>query len=99
MLKRSFNWWNQSALTLTPYEEAIRRFKAVVVPGVDVYRDIRSIETVFPTIDLYLEEIERIIKCLENDIFIFFILNSLTSSNIWVHSNYHFIRNLFQDLF
>ena len=69
MLKRSFNWWNQSALTLTPYEEAIRRFKAVVVPGVDVYRDIRSIETVFPTIDLYLEEIERIIKCLENDIF------------------------------
>ena len=69
MLKRSFNWWNQSALTLTPYEEAIRRFKAMDVPGVNVYRDIRSIETVFPTIDLYIAEIERIIKCLENDRF------------------------------
>lgn len=69
MQSRSFNWWNQSALTLTPYEEAIRRLKAVGVPSVDVYRDIRSIETVFPTIDLYLEEIERIIKCLENDSF------------------------------
>lgn len=69
MQSRSFNWWNQSALTLTPYEEAIRRLKAVGVPSVDIYRDIRSIETVFPTIDLYLEEIERIIKCLENDSF------------------------------
>ncbi len=69
MLKRSFNWWNQSALTLTPYEEAIRRFKAMDVPSVNVYRDIRSIETVFPTIDLYIAEIERIIKCLENDRF------------------------------
>ena len=39
------------------------------VPGVNVYRDIRSIETVFPTIDLYIAEIERIIKCLENDRF------------------------------
>lgn len=69
MLKRSFNWWNQSPLTLTPYEEAIRRFKAIDIPSVDVYRDIRSIETVFPTIDLYIAEIERIIKCLENDRF------------------------------
>ena len=59
-------FWNKPVLaTSSPYIEAVDRLKQISSPGAGVYADLRRIEVLFPTIDIYIEVIQRAIAVLQ----------------------------------
>ena len=57
----------QTTQPASQYDEAIARWATAVVPDTHVYQDIRVIEVLFSTIDLYCDELDRLKHCLEHD--------------------------------
>lgn len=61
MLQRFFKWFTaKQAAPLSLYQEAVRKWQGMISPTHAVYRDIRCIEVVFPTIDEYTQELQRV---------------------------------------
>ena len=54
-------------LPASEYDEAIARWSLLPTAGVEVYRDIREIEVPFTTIDVYCDELARLLHCLKYD--------------------------------
>lgn len=65
MLKRILHKLIQVS-TVSPYQEAIYRYRQMERHGLRVYQDISPVETAFPTIDLYLQELEKGLRCLDD---------------------------------
>lgn len=65
MFKKLTAWWQAETPTLSPYQEALLRYKRMSVVDVTVYSDIRRIETLVPTIDRYLTLAGKAVQCLE----------------------------------
>lgn len=65
MLKKLWFWNKPVTATSSPYIEAVERLKQISSPGVAVYGDLRRIEVLFPTIDVYIEVIQRAISMLK----------------------------------
>ena len=58
----------QYTLPASEYDLAIARWSTLDPPGVEVYRDIREIEVPFKTIDVYCDELKRLLHCLKHDL-------------------------------
>ena len=64
MFEKFWPWHKAVKATSSPYIEAIDRFKLMSSPGAMIYKDIRKVEVLFSTIDVYLEVILRAIDAL-----------------------------------
>lgn len=70
MFDKIWPWHKRAKATSSPYIEAIGHFNKMSIPGSEIYQDIRRIEVIFPTIDLYIEVLQRASESLiENRVF------------------------------
>ena len=65
MFKKLWFWKKPSVAISSPYIEAVERLKQISSPGASVYADLRRIEVLFSTIDVYIEVIQRAINMLK----------------------------------
>lgn len=64
MFKKIWPWHKAIKATSSPYIEAISRFEKMTSPGSSIYQDIRKIEILFSSIDLYIEVLNRVLNSL-----------------------------------
>ena len=70
MIQRFLSWViGKTTSPLSPYQEAIARWGILSLPNHQVYQDIRMIEVLYPTIDVYIGEVNRLGHCLEKNYF------------------------------
>lgn len=54
--------------TPSPYQEAIARFEALVAPEIEVRRNLRQVQSLCPTLDVYIVELGRIIDAFNREV-------------------------------
>ena len=70
MLQRLIAWViGKTTSPLSPYQEAIARWGCLPPRNHRVYQDITMLEVLYPTIDIYLDEVNRLGICLEKNYF------------------------------
>lgn len=67
MLKKLFSWWTAKSSQSSSYQEILLRYRESVSPGYAIYSDIRTIETRFPNIEIYIIGLQKIIHALNEE--------------------------------
>ena len=49
------------------YDEAIARWATASMPSHEVHQDLRELNVLFPTIDVYCDELARLVECFEKE--------------------------------